>query len=295
MIRSLGDHDFGSSVFARSGKLLISVAYLSLRGILARIRRLCGGHREGSCTILYYHSVPDAYRDRFERQMVWLARKDVVLDVSALDNLPANCHSVILTFDDGLQSFADNALPVLSRLHLPVTVFAVAQGFGQPPSWSSDMYFQDGELVMSAEQLRNLPEHVTIGAHTLTHPNLTRLDLQSSVREISGAREVLAELLGRSPTIFSFPFGRFNESLVALCKEAGYRRTFSIEPELTRTRSLGFVVGRLGVEPWDWLLVFRLKASGAYAWSGRYNIHKFREQLCKLKSRVGLRTGFSWR
>ena len=51
-----------------------------------------------------------------------------------------------------------------------------------------------------------------------------------------------------------------------LCREAGYEGLFAILPELAFTDPQEFVTGRVGVNPSDWALEFRLKILGAYRW-----------------------------
>ena len=58
-----------------------------------------------------------------------VARRKSVIDLERLDDLPANVHSIVITFDDALQSFAENAVPILLNWKIPATVFAVADAF----------------------------------------------------------------------------------------------------------------------------------------------------------------------
>lgn len=82
--------------------------------------------------------------------------------------------------------------------------------------------------VLSPEQVRALSRDplVTIGAHTISHPVLRRLDDQACRREIGGSRERLMALTGAAVHHFAYPFGNRaacgvrEERLVA---EAGYR------------------------------------------------------------------------
>lgn len=215
--------------------------------------------------VLYYHSVPSCYRQRFENQMEIVASRAKTVDLRSINRLPVDTHSIAITFDDALESFSENALPVLSRLRIPVTVFAVADALGRRPWWGDSYYLPD-ERVMSAHQLQSLPDLVTVGAHTLTHVDVVSLGSDAASEEISGSREKLEALLRRSVTLFSFPFGIFNASTVRQCQEAGYERVFTTEPALTLANKDQYVIGRVKADPWDWRLEFLLKISGAYRW-----------------------------
>jgi peptidoglycan/xylan/chitin deacetylase (PgdA/CDA1 family) len=255
---------------ARLVKLGISIVYFAAVGVVRHLRRIAGKKPAGSCVVLYYHNVPDKYRAQFQRQMETLAAGCHTGDLRTIElkdigNLPAGSHSVAVTFDDALVSFAENAVPVLHRLGIPATVFALAGAMDCQPVWG-ESYFPEEERVMTAERLRNLPNNISVGSHTLTHADLTQLNASEAANEIGGSRQVLEKMLGRPVTLFSFPFGSYDESAVRLCVEAGYERVFTIEPALVRDADGAYVMGRVAADPWDWPLEFRLKISGAYCW-----------------------------
>jgi len=247
-------------------KIGVSLIYFAIHSIWIQLLRLARKNRAGTCVVLYYHGVPSQYRGRFERQMQVASRSAKPVDSRDINGLPANTRAVAITFDDALESFLENAAPVLMRLRIPVTVFAVADALGSKPKWGESYYSPD-ERVMSAEQLCKLPDLVTVGSHTLTHANLAMLGSDAATQEIAVSREKLGRLLNRSITLFSFPFGVFNASTVRQCREAGYERVFTTEHVLAVANQ--FVVGRIAADPWDWPLEFRLKIMGAYCWQLR--------------------------
>jgi len=248
-------------------KLVISVFYWVLNRSRAQWRRIRGEPCGGACVVLYYHSVPAAYRQRFEKQMNLVASRGTAIDLRTMEANPAsgNVCSVAITFDDALESFADNAVPVLERLNLPATVFAVADAMGSQPLWG-ESYFSPDERVMSTETLRSLPKNIAVGSHTLTHRDLAALSSREAAREIGESRQLLEAMVGRPVTLFSFPFGAVDDSTVRQCCEAGYKRVFTTEPELLAAGSDAFAIGRVAADPWDWRLEFRLKIAGAYCW-----------------------------
>jgi peptidoglycan/xylan/chitin deacetylase (PgdA/CDA1 family) len=178
---------------------------------------------------------------------------------------------VAVTFDDGLESVLENALPELESRNIPSTMFIVVQSLGDFPCWMPDGPRSDPtQKVMSIEQLRHLSSDlVTVGSHTLTHPNLCRLDQAQAYREISDSRVELQRILNIDVSLFSFPYGAFNSTLIQLCREAGYERVFTTLPLLAFGELKEFVSGRVTVEPTDWPIEFRLKIFGAYTWLAR--------------------------
>lgn len=60
-----------------------------------------------------------------------------------------------------------------------------------------------------------------IGAHTLTHPFLSRLDESGQRREIAGSRALIAERLGVTPEGFAYPGGDHDAVSIRVCEHAG--------------------------------------------------------------------------
>jgi peptidoglycan/xylan/chitin deacetylase (PgdA/CDA1 family) len=195
-----------------------------------------------------------------------LAAHCTVVDLNMIGNLQDGEHFVAVTFDDGLDSFVRNAVPVLSELKIPATVFVVANALGKRPVWGEG-YFTADERVMSEDDLNALPPEITIGSHTLTHADLISTDPERASREVTESRRVLESMLHRRVSLFSFPFGNFNADVLQYCHEAGYDRVFTTEPETIAGDSSAFVLGRVAADPWDWTLEFLLKILGAYRWT----------------------------
>jgi len=86
-------------------------------------------------------------------------------------------------------------------------------------------------LWMTWDHVRELRDGgMTIGAHTVTHPILSRLTAERQREEIAGSRARLAVELGAAPRLFSYPVGKphtFNADTRAALKEAGFSHAFS--------------------------------------------------------------------
>jgi peptidoglycan/xylan/chitin deacetylase (PgdA/CDA1 family) len=267
-----------ASLARRIIKLGISIFYFVLCSLWNKLRRLSSKNRPGTAVVLYYHSVPRHYQARFEEQMRMITSRATPIALKNLDHLPADRHSVAITFDDALESFAENAVPVLQQLNIPATVFVVTDALGSRPAWG-ESYYDPEERVMSDEQLLNLPSLISVGSHTLTHPNLVALSEEVAAREITESRKKLESLLQRPITTFSFPHGESSTSTVRQCREAGYEQVFTIEPALLSADQPEFVAGRVAADPWDWGLEFKLKIAGAYCWQAytRVATHKINQ------------------
>jgi peptidoglycan/xylan/chitin deacetylase (PgdA/CDA1 family) len=246
----------------RSLKCGISLAVFGCTEAVTMLGRVVGRKPKGRCVVLYYHSVPSQQRELFAEQLDVILRHGKVVRTSDGCNSDLIEHSVAITFDDGFENFLTEALPELQKRQLPATVFVIAEGMNRTFGPKGH-----AEKLLSLEQVRSLPsELIAIGSHTVSHPMLTRLELSQARTEIRDSRDKIKEMLNRDVAEFSFPFGDYNEAMVDLCREAGYRRVYSTLPAFAFESPEEFVVGRVRVDPTDWLLEFRLKLAGAYWW-----------------------------
>jgi peptidoglycan/xylan/chitin deacetylase (PgdA/CDA1 family) len=192
-------------------------------------------------TILLYHAVgaPGESRSRFvvplhrfERQLKWLRRlgyRVVPLGelLHALRDGKVPGKTAVLTFDDG---YADNltlAYPVLRRLDMPATIFAVSQG--EENGWDRDTELA-GRALLRPEQLAEMSPLVSVGAHTRTHRALTSLTREQLEEEISGSRADLEAALGRPVSTFAYPYGMVDEAGRSAVERAGFEGACSVVP-----------------------------------------------------------------
>jgi peptidoglycan/xylan/chitin deacetylase (PgdA/CDA1 family) len=149
-------------------------------------------------------------------QLAWLKAagyETVRMDVAAAcirGEGPCPARAVALTFDDGYMDAYTAALPVLQQ-HGFVATFYVVSGFvGQPG------YLGWGEV----RALRDAG--MEIGAHSITHPDLTSLGLEQLRAEVAQSGAAIAAELGEPVRSFCYPGGRFNDTVAAVAAESGY-------------------------------------------------------------------------
>lgn len=152
--------------------------------------------------------------------------------------------TVVFTFDDALLGVYEHALPVLRDYGWSATVFAVSQRMGQEADWAP----RHRHRVMSHQQLVELhAQGWEIGAHTLTHPYLTRLPPEDAWREIAQCREELQQLVGADVLSFCYTYGDFNEQIRQMVQEAGYRVACTVRKGLVRPQDDPFTLSRVPV------------------------------------------------
>lgn len=144
--------------------------------------------------------------------------------------------AVVLTFDDAYRSVYEHAYPLLAELGMTATVFVAVGDVGAtdrlPPlggrermSWS-----ELGELAVAG---------FSIGAHSISHGDLTRLPAPELERELAGSRARIEAALGVAVSSFAYPYGRHDARV-----REGARRLYAC----ACSDRLGFV--RAGSDPY---------------------------------------------
>ena len=76
---------------------------------------------------------------------------------------------------------------------------------------------------LSDDAIRALSEKFEIGAHTLTHADLTKLSLDEAEKEIRGSKQWLEEVTGKPVGMFCYPRVRYTREVRDLVEKAGFR------------------------------------------------------------------------
>jgi peptidoglycan/xylan/chitin deacetylase (PgdA/CDA1 family) len=127
---------------------------------------------------------------------------------------------VALTFDDGMDDNHAFVMPMLRRYGIRATVYVATGLIGRPNPW---MATDSGARMMTLDELRELvAADFEIGAHTVSHPDLSQLDLETCLHEVGDSRRVLEEQLGVPVRTFAYPFCRYDRKAIAAVRTAGF-------------------------------------------------------------------------
>jgi peptidoglycan/xylan/chitin deacetylase (PgdA/CDA1 family) len=127
----------------------------------------------------------------------------------------------VVTFDDGLRDNYTTALPILRQYDIPATVYVAVGFIGGTNPWiapgpAAEMLGENEVRALAAAGWE-------IGAHTMTHPDLSQLDYDGCLSEIESSRDALAKMSGARIETFAYPFGHYGPAAVAATRDAGLR------------------------------------------------------------------------
>jgi peptidoglycan/xylan/chitin deacetylase (PgdA/CDA1 family) len=117
----------------------------------------------------------------------------------------------VITFDDGYESVYSNALPVLRDLNFSATVY-LTTGMNPTGRFDERLPSLENRLMLSWGEIQEMQKYaIEFGAHTLTHPDLTKLSQQQIELEIGDSKKRIEDATGTEVSSFAYPFGRFDD------------------------------------------------------------------------------------
>ena len=162
-----------------------------------------------------------------------------------------------LTFDDGLVDNLETLAPLLAELEVPATVFVVSGWLGKPhpaATWTR---------ILTAEELRALrAAGLEIGAHSVTHPDLSVLSYEQARDELADCKRQLEEVLEEPLEVAAYPFGRATEETARACRDVGFRAACAATGRGNWADP--YLLPRQDMENGSTLLGLRLKRDGRY-------------------------------
>ena len=111
-----------------------------------------------------------------------------------------NKKKILVSIDDGFESFYEEAWPYLKKNNIPFILFISTQPVGK-----------NGYMTWSQIQEIERSELGTIGHHSHTHEYLIDMTNEDFITDIETASSIFKEKLGYIPSIFSYPFGEYSK------------------------------------------------------------------------------------
>jgi len=205
----------------------------------------------------------------FEKQIAYLASNGWSFYTMAeitqkRETLPKK--SVVITFDDGYEDNFTNAFPILEKYNAKATIYLVVDRHDR--EWSSLRKAKNnsGELrkepKLQDEQIRKMISSglIEIASHTLTHPNLSKLNHEQKHHEIFESKKIIEKLFNIECNSFCYPFGIFDEDDLRLVQDSGYTNATTTKTGISNLEQENiFKISRITVSGKDNFLGFLLK------------------------------------
>ena len=168
--------------------------------------------------ILMYHSISDRGGATSILPATFAAQMDAIAEagvpVITLDDYLAArdgrgnlaAHSVIITFDDGFQDFADAAWPAMAKHGFKPIVYLPTAYIGRAEGWHG--IADPPRQLMGWGTIRALAaEGVEFGSHTVSHPDLGALPEDARTAELERSKAEIEQRLSHPARHFAPPYG----------------------------------------------------------------------------------------
>jgi peptidoglycan/xylan/chitin deacetylase (PgdA/CDA1 family) len=187
---------------------------------------------------------PDLYVDRteFADQMHALKQAGfvAVTEQEVWDSWhrggPLPARAVVVSVDDGYHTNWTNAAQVLKQMGWP-GVLNLKVGNLHEPSYG-----------LTEGQVRQMvADGWEIDSHTVNHPDLTTVDAARLRYELVESRRALQRMFGVPVNFFCYPAGRYNDTVIAALRAAGYLGATTENPGLAQPDQDPYVWNRVRV------------------------------------------------
>ncbi|KPU83409.1 polysaccharide deacetylase [Psychromonas sp. PRT-SC03] len=131
---------------------------------------------------------------------------------------------IMITADDGYKDNLELMLPLLEKYRFKATIYAVsAESFNR---WDveCDNNPEKRVALMTPNELKKLNQspYIEIGGHTLTHPQLQKLNYAEQYHQIAENKKQLETLLDQKLISFAYPYGLHDQNSKDIVKKLGY-------------------------------------------------------------------------
>jgi peptidoglycan/xylan/chitin deacetylase (PgdA/CDA1 family) len=254
---------------------LIAVSAVVIFPVLYAIWRICWGYPPGDqVRILAYHKI-----SRFESGGTWISprrfekqidsmlgrgvrfidEKDFILALEGRRSPGRG--EVLLTFDDGYESFADHAAGLLSSRGIPALVFLVTGYMGSMNTWELGIPGRRARHMDWETVHRLIRRGFSFGSHGVSHRRLDTLPTEEIRRELVLSKQHIESNCRITVNSLSYPYGRSNGTVREESARAGYRAAFTMYPRSHSTNVDPFEIRRDGVWVIDTPATITLKLS----------------------------------
>ena len=127
--------------------------------------------------------------------------------------------SFVITFDDGYQTVYEKAFPVLQNYGMIATIFLTVGEMGRVKH-RERLPSLEGRSMLNWHEIQEMKQWgIEFGAHTLTHPDLTRLPLDRVRTEICDSKAIIENALNAPVSSFAAPYSRYDNRSLEIIRQ----------------------------------------------------------------------------
>ncbi|MBD3843842.1 MAG: polysaccharide deacetylase family protein [Campylobacterales bacterium] len=170
-----------------------------------------------------------------------------------MDKIPNR--SFAITFDDGFEDNYINAFPILQKYNFKATVYLVPNL--EYNSWEGKKPLLKIKQIIEMQNSRL----VEFGSHTKLHKNLLTLRDDQVISEVEESKKEIEGITKKECKSFAYPYGKFNENIIKIVKNAGYISAVTVKRGLFSKDDESFSVKRIGILGTESFFDFYLKVT----------------------------------
>lgn len=170
----------------------------------------------------------------------------------------------ILTFDDGYLNNYTHALPIIKEFGFRGVVFVLSNQEQLFNYWDTPSGELEMPLMHASYWPKLMAEGWEIGSHFTYHQDLTTLSLEEVRDGLLQSKADIEGIITEPVVSFAYPYGRQNEQIQVLVKEAGYSFAVVITEGGLHIEDKPFTIFRPYIFPQDEGFAFRKKTSSWY-------------------------------
>ena len=120
-------------------------------------------------------------------------------------------------------------------------------------AWAGDLPgLRDSHRSLTGDELRALDGGtIEVGAHTVSHPSLTKHSPNVQKQEIRESKRWLEDFLGRSVVTFAYPYGDHSRATAALVAQAGFELACTTQATAVVGGNNPYKLPRIPICDWD--------------------------------------------
>ena len=233
--------------------------------------------------VLMYHRVPDTpintrhrtfvTRENFEKHLRFFTLRGLTaitfqeylafsIGEKPLREFPKK--PFILTFDDGYRDNFHNVLRLARKYGYKGVMFLLGD-FSVIGNFWDVGEDETANRIMTTEQKKAFADQGwEIGAHTLTHPHLTKLSNEDALHELQDSKNRIEQELQTKVVSFAYPFGTYDARIKELVRQAGFDFGIATDSGGITIEDDRFAVFRVNMFPEESLFSLFKKTSSWY-------------------------------